>query len=138
MRWKNEKGQSIVEFAIILPILILLLSAIIDFGWLYNGVIATNNAVREAARYTSIHIYDSSIDDDLAAARAIVLAEAVQLPADGTTVTLTFVDVDTDGINESVKISAEASVDLLTGVTSTLLGRSSINVSASSIMKIEN
>lgn len=32
---KNEKGQSIVEFALVLPILLMLVFSIIDFGMLF-------------------------------------------------------------------------------------------------------
>lgn len=138
MKLKGEKGQAIVEFALILPILILLLSAIIDFGWLYNCEIAANNAAREAARYTAIHIYDNNTDDDQALARNIVLSEAVQLPASSTTVTLTSLDLDSDGIQESVRITVSAPIKLLTGMTSIFLGKSTINISSTSIMKIEN
>ena len=34
---KNEKGQSIVEFALVVPILLTLLCGIIDFGWIYSN-----------------------------------------------------------------------------------------------------
>lgn len=137
MRLKGEKGQSIVEMALILPILIVLLGAIIDFGWLYSCEISANNAVREAARYTAIHIFDSSTDDDAAAAHSIVLSEAVQLPSDLTTVVLDCLDIDGDGVDDSVRITVTAPVKLLTGISSTLLGKNEITISSTSIMKIE-
>jgi Flp pilus assembly protein TadG len=96
MKIRDEKGQSIVELALVLPILILLLGAIIDFGWLYSCQISANNAVREAARYTAIHIYDSSTDNDTLIAHDIVLDEAPQLPEGETTVTLSHLDLDGD------------------------------------------
>jgi uncharacterized protein (UPF0333 family) len=34
---KNEKGQAMVEFALIVPLLILLLCGIIDFGWIFGN-----------------------------------------------------------------------------------------------------
>ncbi len=137
MRLKGEKGQSAVEFALILPILIILLCGIIDFGWLYNCDIAAKNAAREAARYTAIHLYDSSTDDDLEKAKSIVKANAPQLPPLDTRVTLTCVDLDNDGFKETVKIDVSAPVPLVTGFTSILLGKKSITISATSIMKIE-
>lgn len=33
---KSEKGQSIVEFALVLLLLLTLLCGVIDFGWIYN------------------------------------------------------------------------------------------------------
>lgn len=47
---KSEKGQSMVEFALILPILLMLLLGIIEFGWLLNGKITLNASAREGAR----------------------------------------------------------------------------------------
>jgi Flp pilus assembly protein TadG len=47
---KNHKGQSLVEFAIILPLLLLLVIGIIEFGMMLNSYLAINNAAREGAR----------------------------------------------------------------------------------------
>jgi len=49
-RLKNQKGQSLVEFAMILPLLLLLVMAIIEFGIMLNSYLAINNAAREGAR----------------------------------------------------------------------------------------
>lgn len=50
-RWRDERGTAVVEFAIIFPVLALLLFGIIDFGRAY--FLRTNlvSAAREAARY---------------------------------------------------------------------------------------
>ena len=49
--WVREEGQGLVEFAIILPMLLLLLLGMIEFGLiLYNQHVITN-ASREGARY---------------------------------------------------------------------------------------
>lgn len=137
MRLKGEKGQSAVEFALVLPILIVLLCGIIDFGWLYCCNIAATNAAREAARYTAVHYYDSSTDNDLAKAKQIVLEDAPQLPPGPTQIELNSLDSDSDGIQESVQIKITAPIQLLTGLTSAILGKSSITISAASIMKLE-
>lgn len=47
---RNQKGQSLVEFAIILPLLLLLVMGIIEFGMMLNSYLAINNAAREGAR----------------------------------------------------------------------------------------
>ena len=49
-RIRNQKGVAMVEFAIVLPILIVLLFGIIEFGfYIYNQQMLTN-AAREGAR----------------------------------------------------------------------------------------
>ena len=49
----DERGQALVEFALILPIALLILMGIIQFGLLFSGQIGVINAVREATRYGS-------------------------------------------------------------------------------------
>lgn len=51
---RDERGAAMVEFAIVLPVLILLVLAVIDFGrllFLYNNLA---NAVREGARFAAV------------------------------------------------------------------------------------
>lgn len=62
---KNEKGQGLVEFALILPILLLLLVAIVDFGWMIFVKTNLNNAAREGAR---VYAVNESEDEAKAAA----------------------------------------------------------------------
>lgn len=45
----RRDGQSIVEFALVVPLFVLLLVGIIEFAFALNGVLAVNFATREAA-----------------------------------------------------------------------------------------
>lgn len=47
---KDRRGQALVEMAIILPVLLLLLMVIIDFGRIFNSYLIISNASREGAR----------------------------------------------------------------------------------------
>lgn len=51
---KSEKGQSLVEFALVIPILIMLLFGIIDFGRVFHAYLTIDHAGREAARAASV------------------------------------------------------------------------------------
>lgn len=51
----SRRGQALVEFALTLPVLILLLVGIIDFGRAVWAVSVVSNAAREAARYAIVH-----------------------------------------------------------------------------------
>lgn len=53
-------GQAIVEFALTLPVLLLLLVGLIDVGRGFQAYVSLGNAVREAAREASLHGADSS------------------------------------------------------------------------------
>jgi Flp pilus assembly protein TadG len=47
---KSELGGELIEFAIVMPILILLLAGIFDFGMMFRSYEVVTNAAREGAR----------------------------------------------------------------------------------------
>lgn len=49
--WRKTKAQSLVEFAITLPVLILLFSGMVEFGFMLNTYLSLQDATRAAARY---------------------------------------------------------------------------------------
>lgn len=51
---RDESGQGVVEFALILPVLLLILVGILEFGSIYSKVISMRQAVREAGRQGSV------------------------------------------------------------------------------------
>ena len=55
---KKENGASAVEFAIILPILVMIVFGIFEFGIAYNNWIALTHAAREGARLAAVDQYD--------------------------------------------------------------------------------
>jgi hypothetical protein len=48
---RNAKGQTLIETALVLPLLLLISFAIIDFGVLFTVNLALESAVSQAARY---------------------------------------------------------------------------------------
>jgi Flp pilus assembly protein TadG len=73
----DRRGQSLVEFALILTPLMLILLGIIQFGFIFNSYVTMTNAVREGGRTATIHIYNRSLSksqNDLARNEAIRLA----------------------------------------------------------------
>jgi Flp pilus assembly protein TadG len=51
---KNQQGQSMVEFALVLPILALLLFGVIQFGIVFNNYITLTDATRAGARKAAV------------------------------------------------------------------------------------
>jgi Flp pilus assembly protein TadG len=75
----SQRGQSLTEFALLLPILLLLLFALFDFGravYAYNTV---SNAAREGAR---IAIVDQTASGGIPAAATEAANQAVALGLD--------------------------------------------------------
>jgi hypothetical protein len=53
---KKESGQAMVEFALVLPFLVVILCAIIDLGWLMYNRNQLTNIAGATARYAAIDI----------------------------------------------------------------------------------
>ena len=125
---RRESGQSIVEFALVLPILLALLCGIIDFGWLYYNQITLNNAAREGARYAVIHYDPSKNWKEQAELR--MLADMVGV--DSATA------IVSDPVEQQITASVSADTQILTGFTSTIIGKRSIELHADCTMRLEN
>jgi hypothetical protein len=52
---KRSRGQGLVEFALVVPVLMLILLVAIDAGRLFYAHVAINNAARIAANYAATH-----------------------------------------------------------------------------------
>ncbi len=62
---KGEKGQSLAEFVLILPIFLILVFAIMDFGLGFHAWLTVTNSAREGARLGAVRAAASgSCDSD--------------------------------------------------------------------------
>jgi len=52
--FKSEKGQSVVEFALVLPVFIVIIFGIVEFGRLWETVNVVTSAAREGARVAAV------------------------------------------------------------------------------------
>lgn len=127
---KRESGQAMVEFALVLPILLLLLCGIVDFGWIFYNQLAVNSAAREGARYASVHYMEEGKTTALANAEAQARGTVVDL-ADMT------VTVTSGSTATNVTATVTADVPFLTGLTGVVLGKQSILLTGECTMRIE-
>lgn len=116
----DEKGQSIVEFALISIPLLMLLLGIIEFGWLFNGQIAITGAAREGARAAVVG------GDPYAAVERHVKATAVSVED----VTVTSGGCDTDRW-QLVRVTGR--IEPLVG----LFVKNRVNLTAAATMRME-
>ncbi|QFT88466.1 TadE-like protein [Bacillus sp. THAF10] len=58
---KSQKGQSLVEFALILPLILFLLFGMFDMGRVLFAAIALEHAAREGARVASVGKSNSEV-----------------------------------------------------------------------------
>jgi len=68
----SERGAAAVEFALILPVLLLMVLGMLEFSRAYNTQISLSGAAREGARVMAIHD-----DADMAVEAAIAAAPSV-------------------------------------------------------------
>lgn len=59
-RARGEAGSELIELAIVLPILLLVFAAIIDFGFLFQRFETLTNAAREGARVGALPGYSAA------------------------------------------------------------------------------
>lgn len=75
-RVSDERGQAVVEFALILPVLVGLLLGIIQFGILFNNYVTITDAARAGARKAAVSRF---LNDNGAAAEATARGSAQSL-----------------------------------------------------------
>jgi len=63
---RNSHGQGLVEFALILPLLLLLLFGLIEFGRIFQAWLTVEHVARQAARYVVSGQYNEDYCDDVA------------------------------------------------------------------------
>jgi Flp pilus assembly protein TadG len=100
-RIQQERGQTTTEFAIVLPILCVLLFGVIQFGILFNNYVTLTDAVRAGARKAAVSRQTSNprqacIDQvkssasDLDQSKLVADCQSSWQPAADVTVTATY------------------------------------------------
>ncbi|WP_407709787.1 TadE/TadG family type IV pilus assembly protein [Arthrobacter nitrophenolicus] len=103
----KERGAVAVEMAIVLPLLLLILLGIIEFGRVYNVQVSLTQAAREGARYAAIHHADAGLD-----VQATALAAAPALSGLGVSVTD---NASSCSSGSDVQVTTSVSLPSLTG-----------------------
>lgn len=71
MIWlRSERGAAAVEFALVVPILLMLLLGTMEFGRAYSAQISLTHAARETARFVAVQDDGTASDTTWAAAKA--------------------------------------------------------------------
>ena len=113
---KTDRGASLVEFALLMPLLILLLFGMIEFSWLFARNLDVNQGAREGARLIAVDTPtgNSALQDEICSRMNLVGLAAT------TTVAWTAEDIDGDtviGPGDGVSVTVSAQVlPTLTGL----------------------
>jgi Flp pilus assembly protein TadG len=89
----GQRAQAALEFALAMPVLLLLILGVLDAGRGVVAVVSLNNAAREGARYAAMHVYDGTCASSNCQTEAGTIISNVSLGVDpteiGVTVSLT-------------------------------------------------
>jgi hypothetical protein len=138
-RWSvRGGGQSLAEFALTFPMLLLMVLFGLDFGRVFLGWVALNSAAREAANYAAMNPtawtspFDTDIQDEyerLIETEASGINCTLESPISGPTFP------DGTSIGAPALVELECAFDLITPFIAMLIG-DSIPVSASSAFPV--
>jgi Flp pilus assembly protein TadG len=129
-RKKNEHGQAVVEFAVILPVLLLILFAILQFGVVFNNYIQVTAAAREGARKAAV---SRSLGTAAAETAATSSAKSAAPGLTAGSVSVTFPNSPTfvQGSDVTVQVTYPYAISIIGLVVS------SGNLSSSTTMRVE-
>ncbi len=108
---KNSQGQSLLEFVLFLPFLLVLVLSTIEIGRLFHTKIVITNAAREGAYYLATHPQDYHEGAGIAPNAAL----AAQLEANNSgisSITVSFAPIDSCAPGaESVMVTVQTQVE---------------------------
>jgi Flp pilus assembly protein TadG len=61
-RWQSDRGAELIEFALVMPMLLFIIEAIVDFGMMFRDFEVVTNAAREGARVGVLPGYEDPND----------------------------------------------------------------------------
>jgi Flp pilus assembly protein TadG len=149
-RLRNTAGTSILEAAIVTPLLLLLTFAIVDFGGLFYVYLALENGVSLATRYG---VTGAQADDPAKAGAKLSREDSIKLAMREATPTLTIPDTaftfahrsvggaswvaGTGGPNDIEKVTVDYAWNFLTPVLWPFFANGKLNMTVDSVMKNE-
>jgi Flp pilus assembly protein TadG len=130
----KEKGAVAVEFALVLPIFLMLVFGIVEFGRAYNIQVSLSEAARETARYTAIHSHDAgfSLDD----ARAVGISAAPSVALVPANIQIAYSGGSDCAAGESAVVTINMVTPYLTGFPALVPGMpANLNISSKGVMR---
>ncbi len=137
---RSDSGQGLLEFAVIVPVLLLVFFGVFEFGRFYFTRVTLQQAVAEAARFaiTGEVLPDPDSGDPMSRAQSIIAVihkNAHTLDIDVDRITLT--PPDAGGPGDVVTVNAEFSFEFVVPLYDKLVPGGKIDFEVSTAMKNE-
>ena len=109
----GERGAAAVEFALVVPLLLLLVMGIVEFGRAYNAQTTISGAAREGVRVMALR-------NDPAAAKAAVKSAASPIQLSDAQISISPTSCTSSGTTpQTATVTVTYKVDFLTGLLGT-------------------
>lgn len=121
---RRERGQALVEFGLVLPILLLLIFGLVDFGRAVYAQNALSEAARDGARWGSVQ---ARAGTDIAGIEDYTVSRVDAIP--GVTATATCIESSVLGCspNDVLRVKAETDMEMITPVLAQIMGAVGLN-----------
>ena len=128
-RMRSPRGQSLIEFALVAPIIMVFVLAIVDFGIAIDRRAALDHSVREAGRFAAVggDLFATGVPATEAEIKAITedqsqgIADATGLPDSDNFIEVCYEDANSNGfvgdVGDNVQVSVHYKHDFVTGFT---------------------
>jgi Flp pilus assembly protein TadG len=135
-RSRRSRGDAIVEFAILAPVLVLILFGVLEMGRVVNAWLVVHNAAREGAR-AGVRVYPDAASATAAQSAASAYLTSglgpgvrgdIASPSTPPTVQVT---------SDTVQVTTSTDVQLYTPLFQAIAGTSAVHVQASASMRRE-
>lgn len=138
---QKNSGQTLVEFALVLPLLLLLLFGIIEFGRIFQAKLVVTSAAREGARRAIVSgdiqgAVENAVDSlNVSVSNDISAKDTATAPAVGAVVWWKE-EPEGNEVGKPAEIYVKGRVDLFIPLISNLVG-TTVLVSSKAVMMIE-
>jgi Flp pilus assembly protein TadG len=142
-RRRTESGQAMVEFTLVLPLLLLILLGMLDFGKAFNYWIDETHLASQGARLAAVNA-PTSVTGGVSLVQYIQQqADTSELKNGGTAavpqrakVCVSFPN-GTANVGDPVQVSVSVSYNWLPFITNRIGGATSTTITGSSVMRLE-
>jgi PKD repeat protein len=141
---RKSRGQSLVEFALVLPVFLICLAAALDLGRVFFANISMNNAAREGAFEAARHPAAFGPGQDCDASDAGRIVCRVQFEARNTSVSIGDNDITSscnlacaEVAGSTVTVTVQGQFALVTPILSAIFGGSTVPITSRATAQIE-
>ena len=136
-RCDGDSGAALVEFAMVAPLLLVLIFAIIEFGWVFGQHLDVRHGAREGSRLVAVN-YSPNSNTGGAQTSDIISATCSRMDlSTGATVALAFQTTGQEDAGDFAVVTVTDTPDQLTGLFSPIIDNIDLVSSVESRIEVD-